>query len=144
MRPSVDFPAPRNPISAIRPQSRPSSAGAAKCASSSARASPSRSGGRRRKSSTIRPNSAGSARLAAEQPGKRQVERVADPAQQFDREIALPAFELREITLRQTGIARQNPARHAAAGAFLAHPLAEAAEIIVPLGGGLRKAASAA
>ena len=82
--------------------------------------------------------------LAAEQPGKRQVQRVADPAQQFDREIAFPAFELREIALRQTGIARQYPARHAAAGPFLAHPLAEAAEIVVPLDGGLGKVASAA
>ena len=44
-------------------------------------------------------------RLTAEQPGKRQVERVADPAQQFDREIAFSAFELGKITLRQTGIA---------------------------------------
>ena len=44
--------------------------------------------------------------LTAEQPGKRQVQRVADPAQQFDREVAFPAFELREIALRQAGIAR--------------------------------------
>ena len=81
--------------------------------------------------------------LAADQLGKRQVERVADPAQQLDREIAFAAFELREITLRKSGIARQYAAGHAAAGAFFAHPLAEAAQIIVPLGGGVRKAASA-
>ena len=82
--------------------------------------------------------------LAAEQPGQRQVERVADPAQQLDREIAFSAFQLREVTLRQAGIARQYPACHAAAGAFFAHPLTKAAEIVVPFGGGLRKAASVA
>ena len=82
-------------------------------------------------------------RLRAEQPRKRQIERVADPAQQFDREIALPAFELREIALRQSGIARQDPARHPAARPLLAHPLAEAAEVFIPLRGGIRKTAAA-
>src|SRR5690348_8089669 len=43
-------------------------------------------------------------RFGPEQSGKRQVERVADPAQQFDREIALSAFELREVALRQAGV----------------------------------------
>src|SRR6202007_2915083 len=44
-------------------------------------------------------------RLATNKPGQRQVQRVGDAAQQLDRNIAFAAFELREITLRESGIA---------------------------------------
>src|SRR5262252_2209382 len=74
--------------------------------------------------------------VALDQPAERQVQRVADPPQQFDRNVPLTAFELREIALRQSGIARQDPACHAAPRAFLAHPLAEPTKIIVFLGSG--------
>ena len=79
------------------------------------------------------------ARLVAEQSDERQVQRLADPPQQLDREIALAAFELGQIALRQSGIAREDLARHAPPGTLLAHPPAEAAQIIVAVGDGWRK-----
>ena len=72
-----------------------------------------------------------------EQLGKRHAHRAGDAAQQHDRAIALAGFELGEIALGHLGMAGQDLARHAAAAAHGAHPLAEPPQEGVEVGRGL-------
>ena len=51
--------------------------------------------------------------------------RVRDPAQQHDGDIALAAFELRDVALGNAGYLRQHLARHAAQSAHGADTLAK-------------------
>ena len=76
------------------------------------------------------------ARLVTKNPDDGQVQRLADPPQQLDRNIALAAFELSEVALRQARIPRQDLARHATPRAFLTHPFAEAPQVTIAIGGG--------
>jgi hypothetical protein len=51
--------------------------------------------------------------------------RVGDAAQQHDRDVALAAFELRDVALRDPRYLGEDLARHAAQRAHGAHALAE-------------------
>ena len=82
-----------------------------------------------------RPQSGRHLGLSGDEPGKRQVQRVTNPAQQFDRNIALAGFQLREIALRKTGIAGEGLSRHAPASPLLADPFAETAQVVLRSGG---------
>ena len=54
----------------------------------------------------------------------RDVERLGDLPQQQNGNVTLPGFKLREVAFRNARVARQELARHAAAGAGLAHAFA--------------------
>ena len=51
-------------------------------------------------------------------------------AQAQDRDIALPAFELRQVTQGDARVARQDGAGHAAAHAQIAHMLAQGTQVV--------------
>src|SRR6266496_2071620 len=58
--------------------------------------------------------------------GQGHADRLRHPAQQHDGEIAGAGFELRQISLRHFGVPGEQLARHAAAAAHRAYPLADA------------------
>src|SRR5262249_3607546 len=61
---------------------------------------------------------------------QRQAHRLRHLAQQDDRDVALAALELRQIALRDAGIARQDLPRHAAPRPRLADALAQEPQIL--------------
>ena len=61
---------------------------------------------------------------------ERNVERARDLPQQQDGDVALSGLELREVAFRDSRIAGEDLARHAAAGARLAHSVSQQLEVI--------------
>ena len=70
--------------------------------------------------------------VLANQFSHRQAHGLGHLTQEHNGNIALARFQLREISLRDPGIPRQNLARHAAPGAGAAHTITQCLE--VPLG----------
>ena len=67
----------------------------------------------------------GAGSVAGMQVFEMRAHRVGDPAQQHDRDVALAAFELRDVALGNAGYFREHLSRHAAQRAHGAHALAE-------------------
>jgi hypothetical protein len=127
--PSVDLPAPRRPMSAMRP-SRPLSAGVAPSASASAlRARASAASSRPRSISRMRVHSPSVADSSPTSSAIEQPSASRQVAQQHDRCVALASLQVGEMPLGHAGGFGQPLARHCAAKPNRAHPLSKRGEV---------------
>ena len=121
--PSVDLPAPRRPIRAMPANDI---CAAPTCAAAGKDVLGLRDLARRRLAQEVADDRPVRRRLGCgNQVFEMRAHRVRDPAQQHDRDVALAAFELRDIALGNAGNFRQHLARHAAQRAHGADALAE-------------------